>query len=125
MLAGLWGEAVEQRSATPWRWAYSSKRSPNGFFNTEADSLYIIADTAYTGWYHLRNTDPTACDTVNDSIYITIHTSFYQQTLDTIVENQLPWQRFGISFHNDFDTTFIRPTGLENCDSIIVTTQPH
>ena len=92
---------------------------PNGFFNTEADSLYIIADTAYTGWYHLRNTDPTACDTVNDSIYITIHTSFYQQTLDTIVENQLPWQRFGISFHNDFDTTFIRPTGLENCDSII------
>ena len=92
---------------------------PNGFFNTEADSLYIIADTAYTGWYHLRNTDPTACDTINDSIFITIHTPLYQELSDTIVENQLPWQRFDTTFLSNIDTTFIRPTGLAGCDTTI------
>lgn len=90
---------------------------PNGFFNTETDSLYIIADTAYTGWYHLRSTYPTACDSVNDSIFITIHTPLYQELFDTIVENQLPWERFDTTFLSNIDTTIIRSTDLVSCDT--------
>lgn len=92
---------------------------PNGFANTETDSLYLVADTLYTGWYHLTSSDPALCSPIADSIYITIHTPTYADIFDSVIENQLPWQRYDTTFLDETDTLFVRPTGLAGCDSTI------
>ncbi|MCQ2259919.1 MAG: gliding motility-associated C-terminal domain-containing protein [Bacteroidales bacterium] len=95
---------------------------PNGLHLTVAtDTVVLPADTAASGIYHISALDIMGCHSniFTDSITISVIESYNDTIFDTIVQNQLPWQRFGITFSDDADTLIFRPGTDNACDSVI------
>lgn len=94
---------------------------PNGLhLAVDADTVTLPADTTYSGTYYLSALDTLGCraDLLTDSITISVSESYNKTIFDTIIQNQLPWQRFGTSFTYDADTIIFRPGTDNACDSV-------
>ncbi len=95
---------------------------PNGLhISVAGDTVVLPADTTASGTYHISAYDTLDCDSklLTDSITIAVMESYNDAIFDTIVQNQLPWQRFGITFSYDADTLIFRPGADNACDSTI------
>lgn len=92
--------------------------TPYGMSHFLYDTTSLIASNHIGGWYYIQGYDTSDC-LHTDSIFITIHTPFYREIFDTIVENQLPWDANGITFTQSADTLITIPSLASNCDSTI------
>lgn len=77
-------------------------------------------DSTFTGWWTLTAHAPH-CASISDtdSIFIRVIDSHSLTIHDTIVENQLPWERFDSTFTAPASTTFFIPDTNGGCDSVI------
>ena len=92
---------------------------PDGHTITRPPFLILHADSTAEGVYIIEAFDTTKNIVYTDSIYIHIHPRSMTEYSDTILESQLPWNRFGLFFYTETDTTILRPDPLSVCDSLI------
>ena len=88
---------------------------PGGILLTAPPYALPDADTTMSGLYVIEGFGANGCS-MTDSVRITVYPAFRTDTCDTIVENQLPWNRFGIDFLDEADTLIM--LHADHCDSI-------
>jgi gliding motility-associated-like protein len=93
---------------------------PDGHTITRPPFFILHADSTAEGAYIIEAFDTDRNIVYTDSIYIHIHPRSVTEYNDTVLESQLPWNRFGILFYTETDTTIQRPDPLSMCDSLII-----
>ena len=93
---------------------------PGGLLITTPPYVLPATDTNMSGLYIIEGFSINGCiDGPTDSVRITVFDAYHEELYDTSVENQPPWNRYGIDFADDADTVIISPLLTGMCDSII------